>query len=125
MLDLKFVRDNFDVVKENMFNKNATIDTSDFLKLEEKRRELISEVENLKNKRNITSKEISSLKIQKINADEKIAEMKGVSDKIKEMDEMLRSIENEINKFMLAIPNMLHSSVPIGKTANDNIIVKQ
>ncbi|MDR0927956.1 MAG: serine--tRNA ligase [Ignavibacteria bacterium] len=120
MLDLKFVRDNIDLVNTNIKNKNEHSNASDITKLDEKRRNLIQEAENLKNQRNTASKEIAELKSQKQNADAKIAEMKQVSDKIKLLDDDLRAIEDQIQAVLNTIPNMLHTSVPIGKSADDN-----
>lgn len=123
MLDLKFIRENFDLVKENIARKNEKTDLSEFLTLEEKRREYIQSTEKLKNERNIVTKEISNLKRTGGNADELIAEMKIVSDKIKELDENLSTIESVIYEITTRLPNMLAEFVPYGKTAEDNKII--
>ncbi len=120
MLDLKFVRDNIDAVKENCINKNEKCNVDVITELDEKRRNIISESEQLKNKRNVVSKEIANLKKNKENADEQIAAMKTVSDKIKQYDEELRQLENEINDILLRIPNMMQPEVPLGKDEADN-----
>lgn len=124
MLDLKFVRENIDLVQQNIENKNESAKISDIAVLDEKRRAIIQEVESLKNLRNVVSKDIAELKKQKLDADDKIAEMKVVSDKIKGMDDDLREVELDIEKLMQCIPNLTHESVPIGKTAEDNKIVR-
>jgi seryl-tRNA synthetase len=123
MLDLKFVRDNFDLVKENISRKNEKADLSEFLNLEEKRREFIQSTEKLKNERNTVTKEISNLKRTGGNADAMIAEMKVVSDKIKELDENLNQIESRIYETITRLPNMLAEFVPVGKSAEDNKII--
>lgn len=123
MLDLKFVRDNFDLVKENIARKNEKIDLSEFLVLEEKRREFIQATEKLKSERNIVTNEISNLKRSGGNADTLIAEMKVVSDKIKELDSELSVIEENIRTITTKLPNMLAEYVPVGKDAEDNKIV--
>lgn len=123
MLDLKFVRDNFDLVKENIARKNEKIDLSEFLVLEEKRREFIQATEKLKSERNIVTNEISNLKRSGGNADSLIAEMKVVSDKIKELDSELSGIEEKIRTIIAQLPNMLAEFVPVGKDAEDNKIV--
>ncbi len=125
MLDLKFVRENLDLVQENIKNKNESADVNALPQLDEKRRNIIAEVENLKNQRNVASKEIAMLKKNKENADDKIAEMKEVSDKIKNMDDELREVENQIADLMSKVPNMCHNDVPIGKSEADNKVVKE
>lgn len=124
MLDLKFVRENINVVQQNIRNKNEKADVAEMLKLDEVRRGLITETETLKNQRNIASKEIAALKAKKENADAKIAEMKQVSDKIKELDDRLAVVEENMNVVLCSLPNMLHSSVPVGKSEADNIAVR-
>lgn len=123
MLDLKFIRENLDLVIENSNNKNTQIDLSQFSILDEKRRNIINEVEKLKNQRNVVSKEIADLKRNKENADDKILAMKEVSDRIKEMDDDLRQVDEDIKNLQLNIPNITHESVPIGNSENDNKIV--
>ncbi len=124
MLDLKFIRENPEKVKENITKKHESADVDKILILDQKRRELIQETEQLKNKRNVVSKEIAELKRNKQNADDKISSMKEVSEKIKDLDEDLRMIDDEINDNLLRIPNMLNDSVPEGKTDEDNIEIK-
>jgi seryl-tRNA synthetase len=124
MLDLKFIRDNIDTVRENIKNKNESTQVDSILNLDEQRRKVIQEVESLKNIRNIVSKEIAELKKNKQNADDKISSMKDVSDKIKMLDEELRTIESDIEQVVLKIPNMTSLNVPVGKSAADNKIVR-
>ncbi len=121
---LKVIRENPDKVKENIIRKNEKADIEPILKLDENRRAIIQEVEKLKNKRNIATQEISNLKKNKENADDKIAEMKSVSDKIKSLDEELREIELKLEEMVLSVPNILDSSVPTGKSAEDNVVIR-
>ncbi len=124
MLDLKFIRDNIELVRQNIINKNESADVGEIPRLDEKRRSIIMEVEGLKNLRNVVSKEIAQNKKDGYTADDKIASMKEVSDKIKELDDELRQVEESIRKVQLYIPNMLGTKVPIGKSATDNKIVR-
>lgn len=117
---LKIIRENPDKVRENIKRKLEHADIEPILELDAKRREIIGEVEKLKNKRNVETQEIAALKKNKENADAKIAEMKAVSDKIKAQDEELRNIELKLDEMVLGVPNMLHSSVPTGLSAADN-----
>lgn len=124
MLDLKFVRDNIELVRQNIINKNESVDVTEIPRLDEKRRAVIQEVERLKNLRNVVSREIAELKKQKLPAEDKIEEMKGVADKIKQLDDELRDIEEAIQQVLIRIPNMLHESVPIGRSSEENKIVR-
>ena len=120
MLDLKFIRDNFDLVKQNIINKNEKANIDNLLELDERRRQIIQESQELKQKKNSVSKKIAELKRNKQNADEIIIDMKTVSDKIKSLDDELNKIELDIKNILLFIPNMLNEQVPIGKTEEEN-----
>ncbi len=124
MLDIKFIRENIDLIKQNIINKNEKANVDNILVLDEKRRIIIQQSQELKNLRNNVSKEISELKRNKLNADDKIQAMKEVSDKIKNLDDELNDIESEIKNIQMFIPNMLHPSVPIGKTEQDNKFIR-
>ena len=124
MLDVKFIRENIELVKENSARKNEKPNIDRFIELDAKRRNIIQESQDLKNERNVVSKEIADLKKKKLDAETKIAEMKLVSEKIKVLDDDLRIVEEEIQTLALYIPNMLHESVPTGKTSEDNIQIR-
>ena len=96
MLDVKFIRENPDAVKQNVVNKNESADIDALLALDEKRRSLIQEVEVLKSKRNTVSELIASLKKNKEDATSHIEEMRAVSDTIKSLDDSLRPIEEQM-----------------------------
>ena len=124
MLDLKFVRENIELVANNIKNKNESANPNVIIDLDLKRREIIAEVEKLKNQRNVVSKEIAQLKKNKENADDKIKAMKDVSERIKQLDEEARQNDEELKNVLITIPNMLHDSVPIGKTEADNVEIR-
>lgn len=125
MLDARFVRENIDVIKRALEKRNADIDFSEFLSLEEQRLTLMREAEDLRSRRNTVSEEIGKLKRQGQNADSLVAEMKGVSDRIKEIDDSLRGIEERAGQFLLNIPNIPHESVPVGKDETENVEVRK
>ena len=125
MLDLKFIRENSDLVKKGIEAKNDKNRVDEVLELDKKRRELLVESEQLKAKRNQVSQEVGKLKKTGQDATAIISEMKNVSDKIKEYDEKLNWVESELNELLMYIPNLPHSSVPIGKTAEDNVEVRK
>jgi len=125
MLDLKFLRENKEQVKEMLKNRNSSLDMEEFEKLDKERRELLGEVEALKQKRNVASAEIAKIKKAKENADTLITEMSTVSDKIKELDKTLSEVDEKIRYFQMVIPNMYHSSTPIGKNEDENVEIKK
>ncbi|HZK34991.1 MAG TPA: serine--tRNA ligase [Bacillota bacterium] len=125
MLDAKQIRNNPDRVREGLAKRAEEVNLEDFLKLDEDRRTILAEVEQLKNKRNIVSQQIAKLKKEKQDARGIIVEMQEVSKVIKEMDEQLRRTEGKLNNILLTIPNIPHESVPAGKSEEDNIEVRR
>lgn len=120
MLDLRFVRENLEAVQQNLDNRHTTGDLENFAKLYDLRKDLIQEVEQLKAQRNSVTAEISQLKRNKENADDKIAEMQKVGDKIAELDGKIRETESSLQNIALMLPNMCDASVPVGEDENDN-----
>lgn len=125
MLDIKLVRNNPELIREAVKKRGEEIDLDGFLKLDEKRRELLYEVEQLKNQRNTVSQEIGRLKQQGLDAEDKVALMKEVSQKIKELDEEVKEVEKSLSEFLLTIPNIPHETVPVGKSEEDNVEVRR
>ncbi|MGN8648286.1 serine--tRNA ligase [Gracilibacillus sp. HCP3S3_G5_1] len=126
MLDMKMLRKNFAEVKEKLAHRGEDLtDLDRFGDLDEKRRELIAETEQLKAKRNEVSKQISLLKKEKKNADDMITEMREVGDRIKTIDQELREVEEELEILMLSIPNIPHESTPVGESEDDNVEVRK
>ncbi|NLU10399.1 MAG: serine--tRNA ligase [Tepidanaerobacter acetatoxydans] len=125
MLDVKFVRQNPDIVRRSLQNRRTEADLDRFLKLDEERRNLLFEVEKLKNLRNSESEEIARKKKAKEPADELIARMKEVSQQIKEMDEKINEVEKSLEEILLTIPNIPDDSVPIGESDADNVEVRR
>ncbi|MGP1910640.1 serine--tRNA ligase [Metabacillus sp. JX24] len=126
MLDIKYLRANFEEVKEKLSHRGEDLgDFAKFEELDQKRRDLISEVEVYKSKRNEVSGQIAVMKREKQDADHLIKEMREVGDKVKEMDEELRQVEAELENLMLSIPNIPHESVPVGETEDDNILHRE
>lgn len=125
MLDLRFIRENTEEVKEMLKNRGSDIDIQEFLNLDSERRELLSEVESLKNKRNIESAEVAKRKKNGEDATDLIAEMGIVSSKIKELDGKLAEIDEKLKYLQMIIPNMYHSSTPIGKDEDKNVEIRK
>lgn len=125
MLDLRFMRENLEIVQENLKNRKNQTDLQDFVDLYDQRKTLIQEVEALKATRNKVTEEISILKRNKENADEKIAEMKIVGDKIADLDEAVKGVEKSILDMVLMLPNICDVSVPIGADEEENVEVRR
>ena len=124
MLDIKVIRNDPELVATSLETKGEKVDLNSVIDLDKKRRTILEEVETLRSVRNKASDEISSAKKEGINADDKISEMRNVSGKIKELDQPLKELEAELRELMLIFPNMPHKSVPVGKDASDNKLVR-
>ena len=124
MLDIKHLRQNIDFVRKKMDERGQKIDFDRFLALDAKRRDVLQSVETLRNERNSVSKQVGELKKKKADASALIEKMSEVSAKIKEYDENLRVIEEELNAFVMIVPNVQHESVPQGSSSEDNTIVR-
>ncbi len=125
MLDIKFVRDNLDVVKTMLKNRNNPLNLDGFIDLEKKRREVLNETEQLKTKRNTVSKQIGAMKKAGQDTSAISAEMREVGNKISDLDGQLRDIEAELRDILLHIPNMPKDDVPIGKDDSENPEVRR
>jgi seryl-tRNA synthetase len=125
MLDMRFIRENPIKVKQAIKNRNMNIDIDKLVDLDAQRRRLLAETEKLKNIRNTESEEIANLKRENQDASVRIAEMKQISQNIKEIDSKVGDIDQEIQKIIMTIPNMPDSSIPIGPDAKHNKIVKE
>ena len=124
MLDIKYLRQNIDLVRKKMGERGQKIDFDRFIDLDAKRRDILQAVETLRNERNSVSKEIGELKKKKADASALIEKMGNVSAKIKEYDESLRLTEEELNAFVMIVPNVQHESVPMGHRYEDNQVVR-
>jgi len=125
MLDPRFVRENIDLVKGALEKRGAGLDLAEFLALEDERLKLLRESEELRNRRNVVSTEIGKLKREKKDADSLMQEMKGVADRISQIDEIFKVNEERGKSFLLNVPNIPHESVPVGRDENDNVEVRK
>jgi seryl-tRNA synthetase len=125
MLELKFVRNNPEIVREALAKRHASAEPLDMLLEYDKAwREALQEGDALKHKRNVVSQEIARLKKQKEDAQEKIGEMRGISDRIKAIDEQLRDYESRMQDLLLNIPNIPSPTTPVGKDETENPVVR-
>ena len=125
MLEIKFVRENLSAVQQSLGARGVTVEMAAFEQLDAKRRKVLLEIENLRHRRNVVSEQIADMKRRKEETDAFVADMRDVSGRIKELDGSLSEIESDLNAFLLEIPNIPHSSVPVGKDSSDNPVLKQ
>ncbi len=124
MLDLKFVRSNPQKVQEALASRGAKVSLTEFLQLEEQRREKLYIVEQMKNRRNLVSEDIGRLKKAGKDAPDVVGEMRDLSRQIKDKDEEIKEIEGRLQVILLDIPNIPHDSVPVGENAADNPVIR-
>lgn len=124
MLDIRLLRENPDKVKAGVAAKNSSVAIDPILALDQRRREIIGKVESLKGERNSASTEIARKKKAGENADAEVAAMRAVGDQISQLDADLRIVDDELHTAMTWLPNMPHSSIPIGKDESANVVVR-
>jgi len=124
MLDIKFLRQNLDQVRRKLAERGQTIDLEQFSALDARRRNLLQEVETLRNERNTVSKEIGDRKKRKADAADLIARMGEVSARIKDLDATLEETESALEAIVMTIPNVPHASVVPGTSSEDNPVVR-
>jgi len=120
MLDIKFIRENPEIVKEEIKKRNMKINLDSFLDLDKKKRALQQETENLRKKQNEANKIISQKKDEKI-----ISEMKEIKLKLSELEPELRDLEKKTKNILLELPNIAHESVPVGLDESGNIVIRK
>ncbi|KJJ84965.1 seryl-tRNA synthase [Candidatus Omnitrophus magneticus] len=124
MLDPKFIRENIDLVKRALLNRNSSVNVDDFLAMDEKRRELIKETETLKRDKNSASEEIGKMMRQKLDALSLKEKVNEITKKIESIDNELKNLEESYKKWLEFIPNVPHESVPVGSSEKDNKVVR-
>ena len=125
MLDLKIIRDNPTFITESISLKGDKTDIGSIVEYDRRRRSILEEVESLRALRNKVSEEISISKKNGEDTEDKITEMRELSQKIKAVEVSLRETESHLNEEMLRIPNIPHESVPKGKDSSDNKFVRE
>ena len=124
MLDMKFVRENPELVVEAVKRRNGNLALTEFLELDKKRREFTVQVETLKSERNTASQEIGKLKKAGQDASEQMAAVRALGDKIAEDDQELKAIEVRLKEILLTIPNIPADDVPVGADDSANPVVR-
>ncbi len=122
MLDIKFIEENIDLIKETAKNKGVEIDLEKLISLAEKRRELLQKVEAIRAEQNAANEKIS-----KLQGDEKqaaIAEMKEIASSAKPLNEELKQVEEQYNYMLLFVPQPTSPETPVGKDDTENVEVR-
>lgn len=123
MLDINFIREHPDEVKEALVKLHTTAPIDEILELDRKRREALNQVEQLKARRNAVSKEIGRMKDNDARQP-LIAEMRETGDRIKLFDDGLREVESDLRRLLFEVPNMPHEKVPVGPDESANVVVR-
>ena len=125
MLELKFIRENPDLVKKVLIQRLKELDVDKLLALDRERRNLLQEAEALKHKRNAVSDEIGALKKSGADVAEKVREMKAVAERIRLLDGMERKVSADLEALLQRVPNIPHPSVPVGPDVRAQALVKE
>ncbi len=123
MLDLKFLRNNLDLVRKSVADRGGDVDLDGFEQMDAQRRDILPELEGLRKRRNEVSAEVGRVKREGGDPSGVYAEMKKVGGRIKELEGQLGGVEDEINALLMTIPNPPHESVPVGEGEDDNPVV--
>ncbi len=124
MLEIKFVRQKLAEVEKALSTRGATADLDLFKKCDDRRRNILAEIEKLRHRRNVVSDQIADMKKKGDSADSLVAKMREVGSEIKALDKSLAENEEKINEILMGLPNIPHSSVPIGKDESENPVVR-
>ena len=125
MFDLKFVRANMDLITQMFNNRGYELDLSGFRTLDERRRSVLIDLEELRHERNTVSDKIAVMKKQGEDASSIISQMKTVSARIKELEAKLPEVLDGLNNLLLLIPNIPHESVFVGLDPDDNPVIRK
>jgi seryl-tRNA synthetase len=124
MLEIKYVRQNFEKVRQALAHRGAIVDWDRFIAADNQRKNILGEIEQLRHRRNVVSEQIAALKKGQRNADARVSEMRAVGDRIKSLEIDLAGHEETLDAILMGIPNIPHDSVPIGKDEHDNPVIK-
>ncbi len=125
MLDIQLLRHNLDDVATRLQTRGYDLDKDQFIKLDERRKGLQIEVQELQNLRNVNAKRIGQAKAKGENIEEILKEVSNNASKLEDLEKELNGILSDINQIMLSIPNLPDASVPFGKSEDDNVEVRR
>ena len=125
MLDVQLIRGDLDAVATRLATRGVTVDVSAFRALEEQRKKAQVRTQDLQSKRNASSKQIGDLKRKGEDTSTLMADMATVSDELRSIEAELEGIQTKLTDLLLTIPNLPHASVPVGKSAEENVEVRR
>jgi len=125
MLDLRWIRSNPDEVRKFLADRNNDMDIGPLLAMDEEKRALLTETEDLKARRNEGSKKVGAAKARGEDAAPIMEEMRSLGERVKEIDARITELDAGISDMLLSLPNRPHNSVPVGKDENDNPEVRR
>ena len=124
MIDPKILKDNPHLIKDMLRRRKVEYPVSELLDLDKKRRELIIEIQNLRHRKNTLSQSIATKKKNQESADKELDEMKNVGELMQRVENKKSIVEKRYSDLIYSIPNVLHESVPIGYSEDDNIVIR-
>lgn len=122
MFDIKLIREDIEAVQSGLAAKNAKADVPEILRLDQKYRQLVAAVEDLRSQKNTANDEISRLLKDKKDPKERIASMKAIALKIDELEPQIKDIQSQVQNVLLTIPNLPHASVPVGAPEKNKVV---
>jgi seryl-tRNA synthetase len=125
MLDPKLVRHSLEEITAQLKKRGFTFDRIQFDALEDQRKLWQVKMQNLQNERNVRSKEVGQAKASGKNVDDQLKELKQLSDSLKDIEEQFSQTQTQMDYFLARLPNLPHESVPVGKSEEDNVVVRQ
>ncbi len=125
MLDLGFVRKNLELVERKTRLRGVELDFEEFRRIDEERRRVIREVEELKHEKNRISKEIGRAKREGKDVAELVERSRALDDRIDELDKKAKELNDELYRFLARVPNLVHDSVPVGESEEENVVVRE
>ncbi len=125
MLDLAWFRSNLDAAAERLATRGFELDRAQFRELDAQRRSAVTEAEQLKAQRNSESANIAKLRREGADTAELQQKVRDIGDRISALDEKVRGLDESFKGLLAGIPNVPHESVPVGKSADDNVEVKR
>ena len=122
MLDIKFIRENRDLVRGSIKNRGLKLDLDNLIELDNSRRKTLAELEESRAQKNKANEEITHLLKAKKDVKNKIASMKTIAEKIDKLEDSLKEVDKELDNLLLLVPNIAHSSVPVGAPSRREIV---
>lgn len=124
MLEIKRIRQNLAAVEAALGTRGPSVDLGPFKAVDERHRQTLFEIEELRHRRNVVSDQIARLKKSGEPAEDFMAEMRAVAGRIKDLEKTLAETQEALNRILMDIPNLPHGSVPVGRDSSENPVVK-